>query len=1060
MSVSSELQSTILRYWLALLRQEEALTTRPKARRLEHPSLPTSASIVSPASGQDYVKLSFTEASEFLVDGKGPLTISVAGECAAFFENWLAAQYRRYNEDGGMEHLVFFPALLTPRQELAGLLRFPVHIEWTDEKRTRFRPPNAVERAKKLYPDPPTRLEVLATPDASEPSAFFVDTRVLQEVLRIDQDRLEEWLTDLHSEPRRPRDVLRRVSRVLGEQLAADGEGETPLAEALFDSGQPGLSAEGALAALTQLIKRRLTQLRSGTKAYDVAVLLDASRNRATFHVQRDIQEALNLIDVSPDRALPTTSPLAAYLGTKRVAGHRELLLGRFDGQPLTESQRAAGELFLGSKICAVQGPPGTGKTHLILSLAAEQLLENTLALCDVKHPAHEILVVTSTNNRAVDNVIDPLSRHFSGLPLALRVGSREIMDRLTAVELEKVARWLERRRDPNDEEWRAAVQRLRELHAAVREVCEPALRRRRAEETREQAERELTTLEAQVAEAEDQPQRVPPFVPDAERAAEHAQELRGHLGAVVIRLRALSALSEVDKRTPILALEQHFNLSTTRHLNPITELLGAPLPLRLPPQVNKTDDAADRRAAWEDATEEAIAVVSHLDDWLSELLTRKAAKRRLGELRHLTQLGEPAPSKSTSSEAPANATATTATAAGNGGGIEADAIDWDGLEPQLHALFQAACEVRELWAARNKKQLLDSLQRAAAACKAQKSLRSLLAANKGPGVWLQRLFPVWGCTLLSLGNNFPPELESLSKVVIDEAGQCHSAYAVSAMLRARAILVIGDTNQLEPVVELSAADEARLLKSVKARHLEPLQPYRVFEGSYTSAQSVADRVVLTRPVLIDHFRCQVEIAEVCEQLCNYGLVTRTPRRSCAAQVAELDHPLLLTPVAGEQQRLLGSWGNEAEVQLVVGWVQHLLRSGLSPADIGVITPFRGQLDLLWRHLRGARVPLEKPLLSDDDEQLSLLSHATSGVALGTVHRFQGGERRVIVFTTTVSERSSLRFLDHRVNLVNVAASRAKEHLITVGHSPTLTAGINTRLLVKNARSRAPVLSV
>lgn len=1047
---TSELQSTILRYWLALLRQEEALTTRPKARRLEYPSLPTSASIASPASGQDYVKLAFAEATDFLVDGKGPLTVSVAGECAAFFENWLAAQYRRYNEDGGMEHLVFFPALLTPRQELAGLLRFPVHIDWTDDKRTRFRPPTAVERAKKQYPEPPTRLEVLATSDASEATAFFVDTRVLQEVLRIDQDRLETWLADFSSEPRRPRDVLRRVCRLLSEQLTADEAQGTALEDPFANDQTP--SAAGLLAALTQLLKQRLTQLRSGTKAYDVAVLLDASRNRATFHVQRDLQEALNLIEESPDRALPKASPLAAYLGTKRVAGHRELLLGRFNGQPLTESQRAAGELFLGSKICAVQGPPGTGKTHLILSLAAEQLLKNTLTLCEAKHPAHEILVVTSTNNRAVDNVIDPLSRHFSGLPLALRVGSREIMDRLTAVELEKIARWLERRRDPTDDEWRAATQRLRELHAAVREVCEPAVRQRRSEETREQAKRELATLEAQDAEATNQPLRVPPFVPDAERAAENAQELRGHLGAVVIRFRALSALAEADKRTPVLALEQHFNLSTTRHLNPITELLGAPLPLRLPPQVNKTDAAAERRTAWEEATEEAIAVVSHLDDWLSELLTRKAAKRRLDELRHLTELS------ATTSDETASETASSKTAANESVANEADAIDWSALEPQLHELFQATCDVRELWAARNKKPLLDSLQRAVAACKAQKSLRSLLTASKGPGVWLQRLFPVWGCTLLSLGNNFPPELESLSKVVIDEAGQCHSAYAVSAMVRAQAVLVIGDTNQLEPVVELSAADEARLLKSVKARHLEDLKPYRVFEGSYTSAQSVADRVVLSRPVLIDHFRCQVEIAEVCEQLCNYGLVTRTPRRSCSQQVAELDHPLLLTPVAGEQQRLLGSWGNEAEVQLVVGWVQHLLRSGLSPADIGVITPFRGQLDLLWRQLRGARVPLEKPLLSDDDEQLSLLSHATSGVALGTVHRFQGGERRVILFTTTVSDRGSLRFLDHRVNLVNVAASRAKEHLITVGHSPTLSAGTNTRLLVKNARSRSPLL--
>src|SRR5690606_20157173 len=157
----------------------------------------------------------------------------------------------------------------------------------------------------------------------------------------------------------------------------------------------------------------------------------------------------------------------------------------------------------------------------------------------------------------------------------------------------------------------------------------------------------------------------------------------------------------------------------------------------------------------------------------------------------------------------------------------------------------------------KNKKPLLESIQRAVATCKGAKSLRSLLGAGKGPGVWLQRLFPVWGCTLLSLGNNFPPDVQSLAKVVIDEAGQCHPAYAVSAMLRAKSVLVIGDVHQLEPVIELSQADEARLLKPVRAKHREALTPFRAYEGSYTSAQSVADRVVLTRPVLIDHFRCQ-----------------------------------------------------------------------------------------------------------------------------------------------------------------------------------------------------------
>jgi superfamily I DNA and/or RNA helicase len=73
-------------------------------------------------------------------------------------------------------------------------------------------------------------------------------------------------------------------------------------------------------------------------------------------------------------------------------------------------------------------------------------------------------------------------------------------------------------------------------------------------------------------------------------------------------------------------------------------------------------------------------------------------------------------------------------------------------------------------------------------------------------------------------------------------------------------------------------------------------------------------------------------------------------------------------------------------------------------------------------------------------------------LAIGTVHRFQGGERSIILLSTAVTQTSSLRFVDQRVNLVNVAASRARDHLITIGHEPTLSAGRFTRALLGDAR--------
>jgi superfamily I DNA and/or RNA helicase len=90
-------------------------------------------------------------------------------------------------------------------------------------------------------------------------------------------------------------------------------------------------------------------------------------------------------------------------------------------------------------------------------------------------------------------------------------------------------------------------------------------------------------------------------------------------------------------------------------------------------------------------------------------------------------------------------------------------------------------------------------------------------------------------------------------------------------------------------------------------------------------------------------------------------------------------------------------------------------------------------------------LPIEQA--SDELEEPGLFGRQ-GGIALGTVHRFQGGERRVVLFSTTVTERSRLAFVDQRVNLLNVAASRAKEHLIVLGHEATLRAGTNTRILV------------
>jgi superfamily I DNA and/or RNA helicase len=130
------------------------------------------------------------------------------------------------------------------------------------------------------------------------------------------------------------------------------------------------------------------------------------------------------------------------------------------------------------------------------------------------------------------------------------------------------------------------------------------------------------------------------------------------------------------------------------------------------------------------------------------------------------------------------------------------------------------------------------------------------------------------------------------------------------------------------------------------------------------------------------------------------------------------------------------------------------LRSGgVQLEEIAVITPYRGQLERLRRGFLERRIALESsPELTEGDGS----GLRRSGMALGTVHRFQGGERSIVLFSSVVTHASSLGFLNARPNLLNVAISRAQHHFVCLGHAAVLARGPRSRLLVDGASPLSP----
>lgn len=131
---------------------------------------------------------------------------------------------------------------------------------------------------------------------------------------------------------------------------------------------------------------------------------------------------------------------------------------------------------------------------------------------------------------------------------------------------------------------------------------------------------------------------------------------------------------------------------------------------------------------------------------------------------------------------------------------------------------------------------------------------------------------------------------------------------------------------------------------------------------------------------------------------------------------------LIMIDTAGlepEVTRPEGSRLNEVHLETLLQLLEALAREG--ERDVAVVAPYRLQVRELRRRVRS---------------RLGRLAPAELEVA--TIHRFQGREKRVVVFDTVDAPPDRSWFLDERRNpdfprMLNVALSRSRERLIIVG---------------------------
>lgn len=293
------------------------------------------------------------------------------------------------------------------------------------------------------------------------------------------------------------------------------------------------------------------------------------------------------------------------------------------------------------------------------------------------------------------------------------------------------------------------------------------------------------------------------------------------------------------------------------------------------------------------------------------------------------------------------------------------------------------------------------------------------------------------------LGINHPVFQErSFDYCIVDEASQITLPICAGPIRMAKTFVLVGDHNQLPPVVRNEEAREGgldvslfKLLSDTHPQSVVNLEhQYRMCEDIMTLSNTLIyeGRLVCgteelrQRKLHIPKIEALKQRHHDASTLAHVG----TPRSFCTgpvpsrcwlydvlqseARVRFINTDTLL-PLAREEahgKRIV----NSAEVRIVSQLVESLLTIGVPNNEIGVMTHYRAQLFLLKDRLKGY-----------------------TNVEMHTTDRFQGRDKEVIVLSLVRSnEACNIGDLLKDWRRINVAFTRAKTKLLVIGSRSTL----------------------
>ncbi|MCG6133943.1 MAG: AAA domain-containing protein [Nostoc sp. LLA-1] len=283
----------------------------------------------------------------------------------------------------------------------------------------------------------------------------------------------------------------------------------------------------------------------------------------------------------------------------------------------------------------------------------------------------------------------------------------------------------------------------------------------------------------------------------------------------------------------------------------------------------------------------------------------------------------------------------------------------------------------------------------------------------------------VVGITCVQAANyNFSQEFTAFDVVIIDEVSKCTPPELLIPALKGKKLVMVGDHRQLPPMLDTSTVEEvAQSLGSTKSQ-LQFLEE-SLFKIQFEAADNSIKQMLTTQYRM--HPFIMGAINQFYDGKLKCGLLEPDTKRAhnLVDEIIQPEHHLIWVKMPLEnqfqEQREGTSFVNIQEIDVIERLCQHFektwsakVANGEEKKQIAVITFYGAQLRKI-------------------DERLQSEFFPSLEIRTGTVDRFQGMERPVVIVSMVRNNNQGDVGFAKKPERVNVAFSRAQELLVIVG---------------------------